>query len=206
MADYLEDGMHDGSSKTTDFFNEKTDTVDLLNENQDYVVNETANHENKENTTQFQEISNMRMNISPRRKRHRRPENWKRNITKKLREAELQEAGKSLKEAMSSLNKVLNKPVVPEDDFDRYGKILANKLRKLSESDSLKIMYEIDGLFIKRMNATPSYFTRPSPTYCSHSEPTQRLLLHSTTSPTYYVRPESASPPTAIVNQAFYDA
>ncbi|KAL4718089.1 hypothetical protein ACJJTC_003948 [Scirpophaga incertulas] len=87
MADYLEDGMHDGSSKTTDFFHEKTDTVDLLNENQDYVVNETANHENKENTTQFQEISNMRMNISPRRKRHRRPENWKRNITKKLREA-----------------------------------------------------------------------------------------------------------------------
>ncbi|KAL4714707.1 hypothetical protein ACJJTC_005197 [Scirpophaga incertulas] len=83
MADYLEDGMHDGSSKTTDFFHEKTDTVDLLNENQDYVVNETANHENKENTTQLQEISNMRMNISPRRKRHRRPENWKRNITKK---------------------------------------------------------------------------------------------------------------------------
>ncbi|CAG4981316.1 unnamed protein product [Colias eurytheme] len=47
---------------------------------------------------------------------------------------ELQEAGKSMKEAMSSLNKVLNKPVVPEDDFDRYGKILANKLRKLSEN------------------------------------------------------------------------
>ncbi|XP_022823575.1 uncharacterized protein LOC111354371 [Spodoptera litura] len=105
---------------------------------------------------------------------------------------ELQEAGKTMKEAMSSLNKVLNKPVVPEDDFDRYGKILANKLRKLSETDSLKMMYEIDGLFIKRINAIPSYFTQPSPTYTMHSEPTSRLVLHSTTSPTYYVRPESA--------------
>lgn len=97
-----------------------------------------------------------------------------------------------MKEAMSSLNKVLNKPVVPEDDFDRYGKILANKLRKLSETDSLKMMYEIDGLFIKRMNVIPSNFTRLSPTYTMHSEPTPRLVLHPTTSPTCYVRPESA--------------
>lgn len=67
---------------------------------------------------------------------------------------ELQEAGKTMKEAISSLHKVLNKPQVVEDDFDRYGKILANKLRKLSESESLKIMYEIDGLFIKRLNTT----------------------------------------------------
>lgn len=89
-----------------------------------------------------------------------------------------------MKEAMSSLNKVLNKPVVPEDDFDRYGKIFANKLRKLSETASLQMMHEIDGLFIKRLNAIPSYFTRPSPTNTMHSEPT--------TSPTYYVRPESA--------------
>lgn len=48
-----------------------------------------------------------------------------------------------MKEAMSSLNKVLNKPQVPEDDYDRYGKILANKLRKLSELESQTIMYEI---------------------------------------------------------------
>ncbi|CAH2109156.1 unnamed protein product [Euphydryas editha] len=41
------------------------------------------------------------------------------------------------------------------------------------------------------MNAIPSYFTRPSPTYTMHSEPTPRLVLHPNTSPTYYVRPES---------------
>ncbi|XP_023942754.2 uncharacterized protein LOC112049189 [Bicyclus anynana] len=106
---------------------------------------------------------------------------------------ELEEAGKSMKEAMTSLNKILNKQELPEDDFDRYGKILANKLRKLSESDSIKMMYEIDGLFIKRMNATPSYFTRPSPTYSFHSEPTQRLHIpYPATSPTHYVRPDSA--------------
>lgn len=106
---------------------------------------------------------------------------------------ELQEAGKTIKEAISSLHKVLNKPQVVEDDFDRYGKILANKLRKLSEPESLKIMYEIDGLFIKRLNTTPTYSTRPSPIYSSYSEPTQRLQLsHPNTSPIYYVRPESS--------------
>lgn len=86
-----------------------------------------------------------------------------------------------MKEAMSSLNKVLNKLVVLEDDFDRYGKILANKLRKLSESESFKMMYEIDGLFKQRMNATPSYFTRPSPTYTSHSEPRLMVNMVNTT-------------------------
>ncbi|CAH0725627.1 unnamed protein product, partial [Brenthis ino] len=87
-----------------------------------------------------------------------------------------------MKEAMSSLHEVLNKPQVVEDDFDRYGKILANKLRKLSESESLKIIYEIDG-----------YSARPSPIYTSCSEPTQRLQLsHPNTSPTYYVRPGSS--------------
>lgn len=106
---------------------------------------------------------------------------------------ELQEAGKTMKEAISSLHIVLNKPQVVEDDFDRYGKILANKLRKLSESESLKIMYEIDGLFIKRLNTTPTYSARPSPIYSSYSEPTQRLQLsHPNTSPIYYVRPESS--------------
>lgn len=106
---------------------------------------------------------------------------------------ELQEAGKTTKEAMSSLHKVLNKPQVVEDDFDRYGKILANKLRKLSESESLTIMYEIDGLFIKRLNTTPTYSARPSPIYTSCSEPLQRLQLsHPNTSPTYYVRPGSS--------------
>ncbi|XP_050669599.1 uncharacterized protein LOC126968622 [Leptidea sinapis] len=107
---------------------------------------------------------------------------------------ELQEAGKTMKDAMTSLNKVLNKPQAVEDDFDRYGKILANKLRKLSESDSIKMMYEIDGLFIKRMNNTPPHFTRPSPTYTVYSEPTQRQQIqHPAESPTYYVRPESSS-------------
>ncbi|KAL4714702.1 hypothetical protein ACJJTC_005192 [Scirpophaga incertulas] len=83
---------------------------------------------------------------------------------KKKKPIELQEAGKSLKEAMSSLNKVLNKPIVPEDDFDRYGKFLANKLRKLSVQTS-----RFDNVI--------------------------QILSD-----------EMFSPPTAIVNQAFYDA
>lgn len=64
---------------------------------------------------------------------------------------ELNEAGKNIKDAVSTLNKVLQKKEPQEDDCDRYGKILANKLRKLSEDERLLMMYEIDGLFIKKM-------------------------------------------------------
>lgn len=133
---------------------------------------------------------------------------------------ELQEAGKSMKEAMTSLNKVLNKPQVPEDDFDRYGKILANKLRKLSETDSLKMMYEIDGMFIRRLNATPTYLTRPSPTYYVRSESSCTSYSdlgvpapHSSqavSNPIQILSDEIVIPPTDpeynIVSQAFYQA
>lgn len=56
-----------------------------------------------------------------------------------------------MKDAISTLNKVINKKETQEDDCDRYGKILANKLRKLSDDERLQMMYEIDGLFIKKM-------------------------------------------------------
>lgn len=37
------------------------------------------------------------------------------------------------------------------DDCDRYGKILASKLRKLSEEKRLQVTYRIDGLFLKKL-------------------------------------------------------
>lgn len=83
---------------------------------------------------------------------------------------------------MSSLNKVLNKPQVPEDDYDRYGKILANKLRKLSELESQTIMYEIDGIFIRRLYA-PTSNGRPSTSCSSYSGPTSIQVPHPSPSP-----------------------
>lgn len=62
---------------------------------------------------------------------------------------ELQEAGQHMKDAISSLNNVSQKQEVPEDDCDRYGKILAKKLRKLNELERMQFIWEMDGLFIK---------------------------------------------------------
>ncbi|CAF4891203.1 unnamed protein product [Pieris macdunnoughi] len=45
-----------------------------------------------------------------------------------------------MKEAMSTLNTVLKKPQVPEDDFDRYSKILANELPEYPAELSRKIV------------------------------------------------------------------
>ncbi|CAF4889966.1 unnamed protein product [Pieris macdunnoughi] len=89
-----------------------------------------------------------------------------------------------MKEVMSTLNTVLKKP---QDDFDRYGKILANKLRKLSEIDRLKTMYEIDGLFVRRVINN----VRPSSTCSLYSEPT--LTIENPRTSTSHARPASSS-------------
>ncbi|XP_061717506.1 uncharacterized protein LOC133525233 [Cydia pomonella] len=130
---------------------------------------------------------------------------------------ELEEAGKTMKEAMSSLNKVLNKPQQSEDDYDRYGKILANKLRKLSETESLQMMYEIDGLFIRRLPsisphniqpssasgyAAPYYQRRPSSTCTSYSEPARIQVSLPSTSP-HNIRPSSASGSYSVLRDTY---
>lgn len=88
---------------------------------------------------------------------------------------ELQEAGKHMKDAMTTLNKVLQKQEVPEDDCDRYGKILANKLRKLPDLKRMQLMWEIDGLYIKTIQCVPfpaannQFVPSPSPSPTSYS-------------------------------------
>ena len=94
-----------------------------------------------------------------------------------------------MKDAISTLNKVLQKKETQEDDCDRYGKILANKIRKLSEDERLHMMYEIDGLFIKKRqsesSASAKYYNVPSPTYYG--------VPSSSPSPKYYVMSPSSS-------------
>ncbi|XP_072393914.1 uncharacterized protein [Diabrotica undecimpunctata] len=66
---------------------------------------------------------------------------------------ELQGAVQQMQED-SSLNNVLNKRLmmghIDEDECELYAKILAKKLRKLPEEERQIMMYEIDGLFIRR--------------------------------------------------------
>lgn len=84
---------------------------------------------------------------------------------------ELQEAGSFIKESLANLNQALcRNPQEKEDDCDRYGKILANKLRHLPEDERLIFMHQIDGMFIQRRRSldqnrlsSPIFVSSPSP-------------------------------------------
>jgi len=62
---------------------------------------------------------------------------------------EVEEAGRQMKRAFNTLESVLNKKH-EEDEYDLYGRILANKLRKLPENERQLFMYNIDGMFVQR--------------------------------------------------------
>lgn len=53
-----------------------------------------------------------------------------------------------MKRTFSILENVLNKK--EEDEYDLYGRILANKIRKLPENERQLFMYDIDGMFVQR--------------------------------------------------------
>lgn len=96
---------------------------------------------------------------------------------------ELQQAGSFIKESLANLNQALcrNNPQEKEDDCDRYGKILANKLRQLPEDERLIFMHQIDGMFIQRRRlsrlSSPIFVSTPSPSpniLQSHQQNTNR--------------------------------
>lgn len=145
---------------------------------------------------------------------------------RKKNPVELQEAGSMMKDAIKHFMVQKGKGETPEDDFDRYGKILANKLRKLPEDEGLKMMYQIDGLFINRLNSTPpSYCSRPSSSFTSYSEPISTYNIQTmdpNQNRTILINPNrqinvisneliTQSPPpnatqTELISQAFYEA
>ncbi|CAH1963710.1 unnamed protein product, partial [Acanthoscelides obtectus] len=76
------------------------------------------------------------------------------------------------------------RPAHEDDDCDLYPKLLAIKLRELPNDERKLIMYQIDGLFISRINQrsyarhtpSPQYYSRPSSmatTYAQHTPSTQ---------------------------------
>lgn len=56
-----------------------------------------------------------------------------------------------MKRAFNTLESVLSKKH-EEDEYDLYGRILANKIRKLPENERELFMYDIDGMFVQRYN------------------------------------------------------
>lgn len=138
-----------------------------------------------------------------------RPSSSKRNLQSQRRNVanpELQEAGKQMKEAFSVLSNVLStrsdRMECKEDECDLYGKLLAQKLRKLPEREREEVMYEIDGLMLQKSrsrNTNVWSASSPSPVaslYCA-SSPTQEneQAAHRTTMSSPIVSPCFASPP-----------
>lgn len=97
-------------------------------------------------------------------------------VTNKRRHPASETAEKQMALAFGQLTNVLgqrqneNRSAHKEDDCDLYAKLLAIKLRELSTDDRKIMMYQIDGLFINRINQksnerhTPyhQYYSRPS--------------------------------------------
>ncbi|KAL4714268.1 hypothetical protein ACJJTC_009620 [Scirpophaga incertulas] len=70
------------------------------------------------------------------------------------RPVELAETRAQMNTALTALNKALNKPKENEreDECDLYGRLLAYKLKSYSSVERQALMYEIDGLLLKKRN------------------------------------------------------
>ncbi|XP_022113224.2 uncharacterized protein LOC110991862 isoform X2 [Pieris rapae] len=121
--------------------------------------------------------------------------------TEKTRRRQHQDmAEQQMASAFSQLTNALShrsSEVVKEDDeCDLYAKLLAKKIRELPKDDRRLLMYEIDGLCIRRINRrsfsrdtpSPNYFepyarsytaNRPSSAQTSYSEPSSKLFISS---------------------------
>ncbi|CAG9788339.1 unnamed protein product [Diatraea saccharalis] len=101
------------------------------------------------------------------------------SIRRRKTSSELVEAGNVVKEALATFKSTLksnpSQPVQQEDDCDLYAKLLANKLRKLSEKNKLQLMHDIDGMYLRYQYddpvMSPSPPQRPGTSSSTHSEP-----------------------------------
>ncbi|XP_043269097.1 uncharacterized protein [Venturia canescens] len=67
------------------------------------------------------------------------------------RDSDLPDTSSRMDQTISPVNSIVSQKQNCEDDeCDLYGKLIAKKLRKISEKDRQEIMYEIDGLLIRK--------------------------------------------------------
>ena len=64
---------------------------------------------------------------------------------------ELQTTAVQIKQAFDTLNNVFNRIDESEDECDLFGRLVAKKLRRLPEYERDDLMYEIEGLFHRRL-------------------------------------------------------
>lgn len=130
--------------------------------------------------------------------------------------AELKEVNTEMKKAFTTLNNVLDnkqKKEQNEDECDLYGKLLAKKLRQYSETERDELMYEIDGLLLKKRKATNRLYAsvsspsqiiistnRPSTGLSNYSGSLSHGLVNSSRSSSRLSSYSVASPPQVIQN------
>ncbi|XP_063384406.1 uncharacterized protein LOC134670527 [Cydia fagiglandana] len=112
-------------------------------------------------------------------------------VTNKRRRPCSETAEKQMAVAFGQLTNVLgqkqneNIPAYKDDDCDLYAKLLAIKLRELPSDERKILMYQIDGLFINRINQKsnerhtpyPQYYSRPSSMAGAYSRHTPSQLF-----------------------------
>lgn len=106
----------------------------------------------------------------------------------------MQQAAKNVTDSIANLNRIVGykQKERTEDACDLYGKLLANKLRKLSEIDRMQLMHEIDGLYLKKMSQSENIF-RPTSTNVSLYPYSPRPMVRFP-APTSYVQSPYPSP------------
>ncbi|XP_038220497.1 uncharacterized protein LOC119838581 [Zerene cesonia] len=87
------------------------------------------------------------------------------------------------------------RPAHEDDDCDLYAKLLAIKLRELPNDERKLIMYQIDGLFISRINQRSYARHTPSPQYYSRPSSIATAYAQHTPSPQFQDIP---SRPTSV--------
>nr|XP_021187175.2 uncharacterized protein LOC110373991 [Helicoverpa armigera]XP_049692901.1 uncharacterized protein LOC110373513 [Helicoverpa armigera]XP_049695498.1 uncharacterized protein LOC126054322 [Helicoverpa armigera]XP_049701618.1 uncharacterized protein LOC126055626 [Helicoverpa armigera]XP_049701770.1 uncharacterized protein LOC126055649 [Helicoverpa armigera]XP_049704633.1 uncharacterized protein LOC126056258 [Helicoverpa armigera]XP_049705200.1 uncharacterized protein LOC126056410 [Helicoverpa len=128
--------------------------------------------------------------------------------------SEVVDAGNVVKDALITFKSTLKRnplqPIQQDDDCDLYGKLLANKLRKLSEKNRLKLMHDIDGMYLQYqfddplvMTPSPPHFYEPrtGTSSSTHSEPP--FHYGQANQNTYYQnRQVISAPPSNIIIQS----
>lgn len=62
----------------------------------------------------------------------------------------MQEVSQQVTQAVKKLKRYLNEKQNDEDECELYGRLLAKRLKSYSEIDRLEIMYEIDGVLLRK--------------------------------------------------------
>ncbi|XP_041978620.1 uncharacterized protein LOC121732732 [Aricia agestis] len=108
-------------------------------------------------------------------------------------------------DALATFKSTLQKTQQPvqEDDCDLYGKLLAKKLRKLSENKKLQLMHDIDGVYLRykfedRTTHSPPQFHEPRPGTSSPS----KSPLHYHSESKYPVKEKTNYPVHYLENQS----